>query len=295
MRLFMFEKKNEAADAASSGPGNVGLALAEGGFFRGLSSSHPEYPGDLDRLMALGASFEEIGRLLTRSGEELDPTAIGFLPPLTRPGKIICLGMNYRAHTEEFKRQAPAYPELFVRFPTTLVGHLRPILKPAASDQLDYEGEMAAVIGRAGRHISRDRAHDHIIAYSIFNDASVRDFQMRGLQWTPGKNFDSTGAFGPWLVGAEALPPGGRGLHLTTRLNGLTMQQASTDDMIFDLAEQISVISQIMTLLPGDVIVTGTPGGVGYGREPKVFMRPGDECEVEIEGIGLLCNPVEAE
>lgn len=283
MRFFMFEQNGER-----------GLALAEGQSFRGLNADQPDYPGDLDSLFAAGADFQAVARRLAQA-PRLDPSAVAFLPPLMKPGKIICLGMNYKAHTEEFQRQAPAHPELFARFATTLTGHLRPIVKPAVSDQLDYEGEMAAIIGRPGRHISREKALEHVAAYSIFNDASVRDFQMRGLQWTPGKNFDSTGAFGPWLVSADELPPGGRGLKISTRLNGRTMQEANTEDMIFDLPGQIVRISQIMTLRPGDLLVTGTPGGVGYARDPKIFMRPGDICEVEIEGIGILRNPVEAE
>lgn len=283
MRLFMFEQN-----------GLRGLALAEGRNFRGLSSAEPDYPGDLDHLFSAGADLKEVTGRLARA-PQLDPAAIAFLPPLMRPGKIICLGMNYHDHVQEFKRLAPARPELFARFATTLTGHLKPIIKPLASDQLDYEGEMAAVIGRPGRHISRERALEHVAAYSIFNEASVRDFQMRGLQWTPGKNFDATGAFGPWLVSADELPPGGRGLQIGTRLNGQVMQAANTEDMIFDLPGQIAYISEIMTLLPGDVLVTGTPGGVGFGRDPKVFLRPGDICEIEIEGIGILRNPVEEE
>lgn len=274
--------------------GLKGLAKTEGNSVRGFTSDQDGYPGDLDSLFGRGLDLGHLETLLSQA-PMLDPAGFSFLPPLMKPGKIICLGMNYKAHTEEFNRRAPAYPELFIRVPTSLTGHLRPIVKPAVSDQLDYEGEMAVVVGKAGRDIPASRAYEHVAAYSIFNDASIRDFQMRGLQWTPGKNFDSTGAFGPWLVSADELPPGGKGLRLTTKLNGQIMQSASTTDMIFDLAEQIAVISQIMTLEPGDLIITGTPGGVGYGREPKVFMRPGDECEIEIEGIGLLRNPVAAQ
>lgn len=268
-----------------------GLGLAGEKTWRGLSSEAPDYPGDLDRLLASEADLKEVERLLA-GAPEVPPRAIRFLPPLLRPGKIICLGLNYRSHAEEFKRPAPDHPELFARFSTTLTGHLEPIVKPDLSDQLDYEGEMAVIIGRPGRNINRRQALDHVAAYSIFNDASVRDFQLMGRQWTPGKNFDATGGFGPWLVTVDELPSGGRGLQLTTRLNGQVMQSASTDDMIFDVAEQIVLLSRIMTLLPGDLIVTGTPGGVGFSRDPQVFMKPGDLCQVELEGVGALNNPI---
>ncbi|MDL2259693.1 fumarylacetoacetate hydrolase family protein [Deltaproteobacteria bacterium OttesenSCG-928-K17] len=273
--------------------GRKGLAASSDGCFFGLTEDKSDYPGDLDRLLAAGASLPELEKKL-RKAPAIDPAAITYLPPLPRPGKIICLGLNYLEHVEEFDRQQAAWPEIFARFATSLVGHERPIIKPAASDCLDYEGEMVVVIGRAGRDISREKALEHVAAYSIFNDASVRDFQRRGTQWTAGKNFDSTGGFGPWLVAAEALPAGGSGLKLTTRLNGRTMQAASTAQMIFDVAAQIAIVSQIMTLLPGDMLITGTPGGVGQARDPQVFMKAGDLCEVEIEGIGLLRNPVAA-
>jgi acylpyruvate hydrolase len=160
------------------------------------------------------------------------------------------------------------------------------------STQLDYEGEMVAVIGKGGRHISEARALDHVAGYSIFNDASIRDFQTKAPQWTVGKNFDGTGAFGPIFVTADELPPGGKGLRIQTRLNGQIVQNASTDDMIFDVVSLISIISEAITLEPGDILVTGTPSGVGFARKPPLFMKHGDICEVELEGIGILSNVV---
>lgn len=282
MKIAIFEKN-----------GVVGLAAAEDSEFRGFMAGESGWPGDLDSLIMSGADLVGIGRALL-GGPAVDMEKTRYLPPLSRPGKIVCLGLNYKAHSEEFGFEPPAYPELFARFRTTLTGHLSPIVKPKVSDALDYEGELIMVIGKGGREINRDKALEHVAAYSIFNDASVRDYQLRGTQWLPGKNFDATGGFGPWLVTAESLPAGAKGLRLTTRLNGRVMQDAPTSDMIFDVAEQIVIISRIMTLEAGDMIITGTPGGVGKSRNPPVFMKDGDVCEVEIEGIGTLRNPVTA-
>jgi len=176
-----------------------------------------------------------------------------------------------------------------------LIGDGAPIVRPRASIQLDFEGELVAIIGKPGRNIDGSDALDHVVGYSIFNDASVRDFQFKSPQWTVGKNFDGTGAFGPCLVTADELPPGGKGLRLQTRLNGEVVQDASTDDMVFDVATLITIISEAMTLNSGDVIVTGTPSGVGLSRKPPLFMRAGDFVEIEIEKIGVLSNPVTEE
>ena len=175
---------------------------------------------------------------------------------------------------------------------SSLVGHNAPIVKPSISDQLDYEGEMAMIIGRKGRSIPKEKALEYIAGYSIFNDASVRDFQLRTSQWTVGKNFDGTGAFGPWLVTPDELPAGARGLRIQTRLNGTVLQDSNTSAMLFDVADQIAYLSQAVTIEPGDVFVTGTPSGVGSSRNPKLFMKIGDVCEIEIEKIGILRNPV---
>jgi 2-keto-4-pentenoate hydratase/2-oxohepta-3-ene-1,7-dioic acid hydratase in catechol pathway len=173
--------------------------------------------------------------------------------------------------------------------------HGQPIVRPRVSSALDYEGEIAAIIGRGGRHIPRDRALQHVLGYSLFNDASIRDYQLRTPQWTVGKNFDGTGAFGPFLVTSDELPPGASGLTLTTRLNGQVVQRASTDDLIFDVATLVSLLSEVLTFEPGDVIVTGTPAGVGAARKPPLWLKPGDVCEVEVERIGRLSNLVSDE
>ena len=268
------------------------VAASEGGDFYGYRADESAYPGGLDELLASKAGLLEAGKKLIKNAPALDLAQVEFLPPLQRPGKIICLGLNYKSHSEEFGFKKADYPEFFTRFPTTLVGHNSPMIKPMDSDQFDYEGELAAVIGGEGRRIPKDEALDYIAAYSIFNDGSVRNYQFRGSQWLPGKNFDASGGFGPWLITADSLPAGAKGLHLETRLNGQVLQSADTGDMIFDLAEQISLASQFTTLKPGDMFITGTPGGVGQARTPQVFMKPGDVCEVEIEKIGVLRNHV---
>jgi 2-keto-4-pentenoate hydratase/2-oxohepta-3-ene-1,7-dioic acid hydratase in catechol pathway len=247
---------------------------------------------DLQALLAAGPELmqETYSRLL--QGEEIDASTIEYLPPLPRPEKIICFGLNYKDHASESGFEAPTYPALFGRFPSSLIGHGAPIVRPRVSEQLDYEGELVAIIGKPGRNIPVSRALEHVAGYSIFNDASVRDYQFKSTQWMIGKNFDSTGAFGPVFVSSDELQPGAKGLRLKTRLNGAEMQNASTSDMIFDVATQVSLMSDAMLLKPGDVIVTGTPSGVGLARDPKVFMKPGDVCEVQIEGIGLLSNPI---
>ena len=222
----------------------------------------------------------------------VDLAGVAVLPPLESPGKIICVGLNYVDHATESGMKVPEFPALFARFPSSLIGHGEPLLRPAESVKLDYEGELVAVIGKAGRRIAKADALDHVAGYSIFNDGSVRDFQLQTSQWTMGKNFDGTGAFGPVYVTADELPPGARGLRLQTRLNGEVMQSASTDDLMFDVASLVSLISIGITLLPGDIIVTGTPSGVGAARKPPVFMKAGDICEIEIDRIGVLRNRI---
>jgi len=230
---------------------------------------------------------------LTAGSSAMDPAGLQYLPVIPDPPKIVCVGLNYQDHAEENKLNKQEFPTFFGRFNSTLVGHQQPIPRPFLSDTLDYEGEMAVIIGKAGRHISIANALEHVAGYSVFNDASVRAYQMeKGQQWTLGKNFDNTGAFGPDFVTADELPPGGKGLRLTTRLNGQTMQSATTADLIFDVATLIACLTEAVRLEAGDVIVSGTPAGAGFFRKPKLFMQPGDVCEVEIEGIGLLRNTI---
>jgi acylpyruvate hydrolase len=268
----------------------IGLAAADAaGTYRGLLAGHASYPGTLESLTAQGdAALRAAAATLIRVGEAVDLGAVRLEQPLAARGKIICVGLNYADHASEASMKAPDYPTLFARFPSSLIAHGAPIVRPRVSDKLDYEGELVAVIGNGGRRIARAAALAHVCGYSIFNDGSIRDFQLRTPQWTVGKNFDSTGPFGPVFVSADELPPGAHGLKIETRLNGRVMQSASTADLIFDVATLVSLISEAMTLEAGDLIVTGTPAGVGAAR--KEFLKRGDTTKVWIEGIGTLTN-----
>ena len=280
MRLVHFEKGDVLGIAADDGSGWHGLTERESGF-----------PGTLPELIARGADLLHTAADIL-SMHAIDLNAVRILPPVPKPPKIICVGLNYDDHLEESGLKKPVYPEIFARFATSLIAHGEPIRRPPESSTLDYEAELAVVIGRGGRRIQRERALDHVAGYSLFNDATIRDFQLRTPQWTMGKNFDSTGAFGPWLVTPDAVPPGAHGLRVQGRLNGRVMQDARTDQLIFGVSDLIAMISVAMSLEPGDVIITGTPGGVGAARKPPVFMQAGDVFEVEIEGMGVLSNPV---
>jgi len=217
--------------------------------------------------------------------------SVKFLPVVPRPRKIICVGLNYREHAAETGKDLPSYPTLFVRFADSVVGHREPLTCPTVSHRFDYEGELAVIIGRPARHVDRARALDFVAGYTCFNDATVRDWQGHTTQFTPGKNFVGSGAMGPFLTTADEIPEPSA-LSLTTRFNGSVVQQASTGAMIFDVPTLIEYISTFTQLLPGDVIATGTPAGVGYRRQPRLYMKAGDVVEVEIEGIGTLSNPV---
>jgi acylpyruvate hydrolase len=282
--------------AAFRSGGREGLAIGSGdGAFHGLLSGEEGYPGNLAILVKHGHEALDCAAAVLAKGPQVDLGHVALLPPLPAPGKIICVGLNYIDHSIESGFTVPDYPTIFARFASSLVGFGSAIVRPKASTQLDYEGELVAIIGVGGRHIREQDALDHVIGYSIFNDASVRDFQKKSPQWTIGKNFDNTGAFGPYMATADELPPGAKGLHIQTRLNGVVVQDASTDDMVFSVARLISILSEAMTLSPGDIIVTGTPAGVGMAPNPPLFMKHGDVCEVEIEGIGVLRNKVEDE
>ncbi|WP_284944485.1 fumarylacetoacetate hydrolase family protein [Acidisoma cladoniae] len=239
--------------------------------------------------------LEKAAAAVEDGGPLLDPSTISFRPLIPAAGKMLCLGLNYAEHAAEGGYQRPSWPTIFLRCPGSLTAHGAPILKPIVSEQLDYEAELAVIIGTPIRHATPDEALDAIYGYSCFNDASVRDYQRKTIQWTMGKNFEQSGAFGPMLVTADELPRGAIGLAITCRLNGAVVQQANTREMIFPVAETLSLLSECITLESGDVVVMGTPSGVGHARKPPLWMRDGDVVEVEIEGVGLLRNTIENE
>ena len=275
--------------------GVSGLGIVSGsGEIRGLLSTDEGYPGSLGQIVGDRQALAGAAAVLGRA-PVVDPADIRFAPPLSRPGKIICVGLNYHEHATESGFEKPQFPTVFARFASSLIGHGEPLVCPSSSRQFDFEGEMVAVICKPGRHIGKAAALDHVAGYSIFNDGSVRDVQLRTPQWTLGKNFDGTGAFGPHFVTADELPAGAAGLRLETALNNTVVQSASTDEMIFNIAELVEVISGAMTLEVGDIIVSGTPSGIGHARNPPLYMAEGDRCEVRIEGIGILSNPIVGE
>ena len=272
--------------------GKQGLALIDGGGACGLTADHPDFPGEFETLVNQGSDALAAAANRLRHGAAFDLETVELLPPIGGSGKILCLGLNYPDHAKEANWDAPKAPTIFARYSSSIVGHLGKLVRPKVSQKFDYEGELVAVIGKTGRHIPKEDALSHILGYSIFNDGSIRDFQMETSQWTVGKNFDHSGSFGPWLVTADEVAPGASGLKLQTRLNGQVVQDASTAEMIFDVASTIAYLSQGITLVAGDVLVMGTAAGVGMARKPPLFMQPGDVCEVEIESLGVLSNTV---
>ncbi len=248
----------------------------------------------------LGASLKEMIRkgalsdivgLDTSSLNSLSLDDIEFLPVIPDAGKILCVGINYATHVKETGRDMPTHPMIFTRFADSQAGHLTPLIRPFVSHKLDFEGELAVVIGKTARHVKAENALEYVAGYSCYNDGSVRDYQKHTIQFIPGKNFPNTGGFGPWLVTSDEIPDP-QALHLTTRLNGDVMQDTDTSDMIFGVAELIEYCSTFTELAPGDVIVSGTTGGVGAFREPPVWMKPGDSIEIAISGIGTLRNTI---
>ncbi len=273
------------------------LGVVEGDNVVDLQAADPRLSANLaDVLKANNGDLKPLGELAKRAPASARKPLKGlkFGLPVARPPKIICLGLNYMEHVKEGMNRdnVPKFPTIFMRCQTSLVPHGQPILRPKVTETLDYEAEMVVVIGKRAKHLTMDNAYSCIAGYSCFNEGSVREFQRKTTQWDMGKNFDRTGAFGPWMVTADELPPGGKGLKIQTRLNGQTMQSDNTDNMMFPVAETLVYVTQGMTLEPGDVIVTGTPSGVGFARKPPVWMKNGDTCEVDIEKIGVLVSPI---
>ena len=286
MRLFGFKGANgyEGVGALSKGDQDS---------FIDICATDSLIPNSIQEIIQSRAHLDRVGAAITNTKAIAGKlNMITFKAPIERPGKIICMGLNYADHAKEGGNARPQYPSFFMRGPSSMTAHLSPIVRPKVSDKLDYEAELAFVVGKKARHLTLDNALDCVAGYSIFNDGSIRDYQRKTTQWTIGKNFDQTGAFGPWLVTPDELPPGCHGLNIQSRLNGQVMQNANTKDFLWGVAETIVLITECMTLEPGDVVITGTPAGVGYARTPPVFMKPGDICEIEIELIGVLRNTI---
>ncbi len=273
------------------------LGVVDGGAVIDLADAVSGVPADLRAALALGADLNAAGlRASDSRAARIAWTDLTFAPVIPEPGKTICLGLNYYDHAKEGGREKPDYPWFFFRGKSSLLGHAQPAICPRVSTKLDYEAELAVIIDRkVPRHIAARDALAYVFGYACFNDISVRDYQKRTPQWTIGKNFDATGSFGPTVVTADELAPGATGLRIQSRLNGEVMQDASTSDMIFGVAETIALLAECLTLDPGDVLVMGTPAGVGFARTPPVWMKPGDTIEVEIERIGIQRNLVVAE
>ncbi|MCP5181507.1 MAG: fumarylacetoacetate hydrolase family protein [Pseudomonadales bacterium] len=281
MRWMSFEHEGRASFGVVTPAGDAVVDVGASSQFADLRS-------------AIAADALE-GLAKSAAGETGIPlSGITYLPTLPNPDKILCVGLNYKAHQEETGRGGEPFPTIFVRFAAAQMGHKAPMLRPPESNTLDYEGEIALIIGKAGRRIPRARALSHVAGYSIYNDGSVREFQRRTSQFTPGKNFASTGGFGPWMMTPDEVGDI-NAMELTTRLNGEVMQHALSSQLVFGFAELIEYCSTFIELVPGDVIVTGTPGGVGAARKPPVFMDDGDLIEIEVKPIGVLSNPVVAD
>ncbi|WP_343207521.1 fumarylacetoacetate hydrolase family protein [Blastomonas sp. AAP53] len=284
------EKKMKLGSVRIGGLASYGIV--EGEFLIDIGAVLQERFPDLKAVIAADAM--EAVKLAAPQAPRIPLQDLTFAPVIGNAGKIFCVGHNYESHRQETGRAKTSYPSIFVRFADSQMGHGEPIIMPKVSTMLDYEGELAVVIGKAGKNIAQADALQHVAGYSCYNDASVRDWQWHTTQFTPGKNFAGTGAFGPWLVTPDEIPDPAT-LSVTTRLNGTVVQSQPTADMIFPIPQLIAYISTFTHLAPGDVIVTGTPGGVGAKRQPPLWLKPGDTVEVDIPGIGLLINPVHAE
>jgi 2-keto-4-pentenoate hydratase/2-oxohepta-3-ene-1,7-dioic acid hydratase in catechol pathway len=274
------------------------LAVVSGDAVIDLNRVIPEVPADAREALLAGVDLLDAGRRaieLAAPAERQALAGLALAPVVPNPGKTVCLGLNYYDHAAESGRDKPVYPWFFLRGTTSLLAHGEAAPRPMISEKFDYEAELAVVIGKRARHVKREDALDYVFGYACFNDMSVRDYQKRTPQWTIGKNFDRTGALGPVLVSADELPAGASGLRIQARLNGQVLQDANTADMIWDVAETIALLTECLTLEPGDVIAMGTPAGVGQSRVPPVWMKAGDTIEIEIDGVGLLVNTIEDE
>jgi acylpyruvate hydrolase len=279
----------------NGGKAVVGVKMGDGKIVD-LSKQMPRGPKSVVEILAGGKKVQAaVAKACAKpkAGATVSEKSAKYLSPIPNPGKILCIGLNYRKHAEETGSPIPQYPVVFCRFNNTLTPHNGKMPRPSHSEQLDWEAELTVVIGKKCRNVAKDKALQVIGGYACFNDGSVRDWQRKsGGQFTLGKGFDGTGGFGPDIVTSDELPKGGAPLRIMTRVNGVTMQDSSTDDLIFDVPTLVHELSKVMTLDPGDIIITGTPSGVAMARKPQNWLKPGDVCEVEIEKIGILRNVV---
>lgn len=277
-----------------TGSSGQGVFLVEGEWAWNLTAADGSVGTDLSALAAGHIGLERLEALK----EQADAEPVSSLTPglpVERPGKIICLGLNYVDHIKEGGYEVPTYPALFMRCNTSMIPAGAPMVRPSCSEQLDYEAELMVIIGKGGKHISEQDALDHVFGYTIFNDGSVREYQRKTHQWTPGKNFDGTGPIGPVIVTPDELPEGAEGLKIESRVGTEILQSAKTSDMLWSVARTIATVSEFTTFESGDLLAMGTPPGVGHAKTPQRWLRPGEVVEVEIEGIGICANPVVAE
>ena len=279
MKVLTYRHKNKDSYGVVSGDGIVDMGARLGAKYADL------------RAVLTANALAEVKKATEGQKPDAKLSEITFLPVIQNPDKIFMAGVNYHAHREEAGRQPTEQPTIFARFAASQMGHLQPMIKPKISDRLDFEGELAVIIGTRGRAIAKADALKHVAGYACYNDGSVRDWQRHTSQWIPGKNWVATGGFGPWMVTADEIPDPTK-LSLKTRLNGEVMQDTTTDLMIFDIPALINYCSTFVDLIPGDVIVSGTPGGVGFARKPPLFMKAGDVIEVDISSVGVLRNPI---
>jgi 2-keto-4-pentenoate hydratase/2-oxohepta-3-ene-1,7-dioic acid hydratase in catechol pathway len=285
MRIFTFEKAGKAT---------LGLLKNEQEYID-LELAGYAHANDMVDLLSQADWEVKLAEILKNAPANAVASIAGLKYDIliANPSKIICVGLNYADHAKEGGHATPDHPSFFIRVNSSQVAHQQPMLVPKeSSERFDYEAELAVIIGKTARHLTAENALDCVAGYSCYNDGSVRDFQRKGTQWTLGKNFDKTGSFGPWLVTKDELPAGGDGLKIQARLNGQVLQDGNTADFLFSVSQVLVILSEVMTLEPGDVIITGTPAGVGYARKPPIFMKQGDVCEIEIEKIGILSNPI---
>jgi 2-keto-4-pentenoate hydratase/2-oxohepta-3-ene-1,7-dioic acid hydratase in catechol pathway len=279
--------------------GGLRLGIVEGDQVIDLQAVDPNLPADLRVILQKSSDLTPLADIAKKAPASARRLMKGlkYALPVANPGKVVCLGLNYLEHVKEGPNRdnIPKFPTIFMRANSSLVAHGRPMIRPRVSETFDYEAELVIIVGKRVKHLTMQNAYSCIAGYSCFNDGSIREYQRRTTQWDMGKNFDATGGFGPWMVTADEIPAGAKGLKIESRLNGQVMQSDNTDNMMFPIAETLVDITQGMTLEPGDLVVTGTPSGVGHARKPPVWMKAGDTIEIEVEKVGILSNPIEAE